>query len=389
VAVRADPPVTVDVITTEGGANVLANLQRKADQADRMFTALVAHMNDALAVTGAPTTPLWRSRHGWRPEQQITDRWAIYNADAMDVMAGLPDGVDPRVDLLAAVRRAVPLLQRRPGRVQRPRLPEFREHVRHVRRQVHRLTKPGRVTAVHAAPVPTSNTGCDAYFDFPGDVIRLHEEHGWQWIARHVIWKEPLAVRNRTMAKNLAHRTLVEDGTHAGVAAADELLIFRKPGESTPVEHPTGLDFYAGGCPVPPDLHRYRGWAGKQTENRFSHWIWRRYASSVWDDIRLDHVLPFRDAKDPDDEKHVHPLQLDVIARFVQMRTMPGEVVLTPFMGVGSEVYESVRLGRFGLGVELKPSYYEQAVRNLAAVDTDTDTAPSLFDDVDVDAALT
>jgi DNA modification methylase len=109
----------------------------------------------------------------------------------------------------------------------------------------------------------------------------------------------------------------------------------------------------------------------------------------VWDDIRLDHVLPFRDAKDPDDEKHVHPLQLDVIARFVQMRTMPGEVVLTPFMGVGSEVYESVRLGRFGSGVELKPSYYEQAVRNLAAVDTDTDTAPSLFDDVDVDAALT
>lgn len=321
--------------------------------------------------------------------QQVTDRWAIYNADAMDVMAGLPDG-SVHASIYSPPFAGLYVYSSNDRDVSNARdYPEFREHYGMFVGQVHRLTKPGRVTAVHAAPVPTSNTGCDAYFDFPGDVIRLHEEHGWQWIARHVIWKEPLAVRNRTMAKNLAHRTLVEDGTHAGVAAADELLIFRKPGESTPVEHPTGLDFYAGGCPVPPDLHRYRGWAGKQTENRFSHWIWRRYASSVWDDIRLDHVLPFRDAKDPDDEKHVHPLQLDVIARFVQMRTMPGEVVLTPFMGVGSEVYESVRLGRFGLGVELKPSYYEQAVRNLAAVDTDTDTAPSLFDDVDVDAALT
>jgi DNA modification methylase len=123
---------------------------------------------------------------------------------------------------------------------------------------------------------------------------------------------------------------------------------------------------------VPADLLKYRNWTGKQTENRYSHWIWRRYASSVWDDIRLGHVLPFRDAKDPDDEKHVHPLQLDVIARFVQLRTAPGERVLTPFMGVGSEVYESVRLGRVGIGVELKPSYYVQAVRNLAAVDDET-----------------
>jgi hypothetical protein len=241
------------------------------------------------------------------------------------------------------------------------------------------------MTAVHAAPVPSSNSGRDSLFDFPGDVIRLHEENGWDWIARHAIWKEPLAVRNRTMQHNLSHKTIVEDGALGGVASADELLIFRKRGESVPAAHPTGLDYYAGSESVPADLLKFRNWPDKQTGNRYSHWIWRRYASSVWDDIRLGHVLPFRDAKDPDDEKHVHPLQLDVIARFVQLRTMPGERVLTPFMGVGSEVYESVRLGRIGIGIELKPSYYVQAVRNLAAVDEEMVIEDDLFAALDAE----
>lgn len=108
---------------------------------------------------------------------------------------------------------------------------------------------------------------------------------------------------------------------------------------------------------------------GDQKTNRYSHWIWRRYASSVWDDVRLGRVLPFREARGEDDEKHVHPLQLDVIERFIDLRTKPGERVLTPFMGVGSEVYTAVKMGRFGIGAELKPSYYRQAVANLATVD--------------------
>lgn len=320
--------------------------------------------------------------------QQVTPRWAIYNADSMDVMMSMPDE-SIHASIYSPPFAGLYVYSSNDRDVSNARnYAEFREHYGMFVEQVHRLTKPGRVTGVHAAPVPKSNTGCDAYFDFPGDVIRLHEENGWEWIARHVIWKEPLAVRNRTMAKNLAHRTLTEDGTHAGVAAADELLIFRKPGDGYPVEHPTGLDFYAGSTPVPGELGRYRNWSGKQTENRYSHWIWRRYASSIWDDVRLDHVLPFRDSRDPDDEKHVHPLQLDVIARFVQMRTMPGEIVFTPFMGVGSEVYESVRLGRVGIGCELKPSYYQQAVRNLAAVDSDHEEMPSLFDEIQEEGVL-
>lgn len=309
--------------------------------------------------------------------QQITDRWAIYNADAMDVMAAMPDR-SIHASIYSPPFAGLYVYSSNDRDVSNARnYAEFRQHYGMFVTELHRLTKPGRLTAVHAAPVPSSNTGRDSYFDFPGDVIRLHEERGWDWIARHVIWKEPLAVRNRTMAKNLAHKTVVDDAAYAGVAAADELLIFRKHGESTePITHPTGLDYYAGSEPVPNDLSRFRNHPGNQIENRYSHWIWRRYASSVWDDVRIDHVLPFRDAKDPDDEKHVHPLQLDVVARFVQMRTRPGETVLTPFMGVGSEVYESVRLGRIGIGVELKPSYYMQAERNLSSLDDDGAAEP-------------
>jgi len=314
-------------------------------------------------------------------DQLITDRYALYNGDCVDVMATLPDAsIDGTIysppfgglyhyssderDLSNARDYA-----------------EFFDHYRYVIAETLRLTKPGRTVAVHAAAVPTGNTGSDAYTDFPGDVIRAHQDLGWSWIARHVIWKEPLAVRNRTMAKNLAHKTIVDDAALGGVAAPDELLVFRKPGKGHPVRHPNGLTGdYAGSEQPPAELDKFRGWDGDQKLNRWSHWIWRRYASSIWDDVRLDRVLPFRDAKDEDDEKHVHPLQLDVIERYVDMRTMPGETVLTPFMGVGSEVFSAVRLGRRGLGVELKPSYYVQATRNLAVVDEHrSDPEPQLF----------
>jgi hypothetical protein len=202
--------------------------------------------------------------------------------------------------------------------------------------------------------------------DLPGDIIRLHERHGWRFAGRHFIWKEPLAVRMRTLAKGLAHQTVVEDATHSTVATADQLVLFRRAGENrVPVAHPTGFLAYAGSRLPPADVLRFRDWKGKQTENSYSHWIWRQYASSFWDDIRADRVLPFRDSRDEDDERHVHPLQLDVIERAVTLWSNPGERVLTPFMGVGSEVYGAVRLGRFGLGVELKGSYYRQALQNL------------------------
>jgi len=316
-------------------------------------------------------------------EQQITDRWAIYNGDCMDMLAAIPDNSihatiysPPFSGLYHYSSDDRDLSNARSYQ-------EFFEHYGFVIREKYRITIPGRLSGVHAALVPTSNSGKDAYTDFPGDVIRAHQEAGWLFIARHVIWKEPLAVRNRTMAKNLAHRTICENAAFGGVAAADELLVFRKPGDAEPITHPCGLvNGYAGGEPIPAELLKFRDYDGDQKLNRYSHWIWRRYASSVWDDVRLDRVLPFRDARDEDDEKHVHPLQLDVIERFLDLRTRPGERVLTPFMGVGSEVYSAVRMGRFGIGAELKPSYFQQALRNLATVDDELPVVEAqLFED--------
>lgn len=304
-------------------------------------------------------------------DQQLTDRWAIYNADCLDMLAAIPD------DTIHATIYSPPFsglyhYSSDDRDVSNARnYEEFWEHYGFIIAEKYRITIPGRLSGVHASVIPTGNSGKDAYSDFPGDVIRAHQKAGWLFVARHVIWKEPLAVRNRTMAKNLAHKTICENASFGGVAAPDELLVFRKPGDAKPIAHPCGLtNGYAGAEPIPSDLLKFRGWDGDQKLNRYSHWIWRRYASSVWDDIRLDRVLPFRDARDEDDEKHVHPLQLDVIERFLDLRTLPGEKVLTPFMGVGSEVYSAVQMGRSAIGAELKPSYYQQAVRNLAAVDT-------------------
>ncbi len=245
---------------------------------------------------------------------------------------------------------------------------QFFEHYTFVVRELARLTMPGRMTAVHCMDVPTGNSGCDALTDFPGDIIRLHEREGWRYVARYCVWKEPLAVRNRTLQKSLAHKTIVDDSSRCSVANADYLLVFRRKGENpVPIAHPHGLMDYAGERRPPAEILSYRGWTGKQTENRYSHWIWRQYASAFWDDVRMNRVLPYKAARDVDDEKHVHPLQLDVIDRCIVLWSNHGETVLTPFMGIGSEVYAAVCQGRKGIGVELKASYYRQAERNVAA----------------------
>jgi DNA modification methylase len=172
------------------------------------------------------------------------------------------------------------------------------------------------------------------------------------------------------MMKSLHHKTFCEDSTRCSIANADYLLMFRRKGENAvPVEHVNGMLEYAGEQQPPVELVHLRGMVGDQKKNSFSQWIWRNYASSVWMDIRIDRVLNIEESRELEDEKHVHPLQLDVIERAVAMWSNPGEVVLTPFMGVGSEVFGAVRLGRRGVGIELKPSYFRQAVKNLKTLE--------------------
>ena len=302
--------------------------------------------------------------------QDVNDRWAIYNGDAMEVMPELPDE-SIHLSIYSPPFAGLYQYSSSDRDLSNVRdVEEFFEHYRFFVEELERVTMPGRITAVHCADIPKSNHGRgDALRDFPGEIIRLHDELGMDYVARYHVWKEPLAVRNRTMMKALAHKTIVDDSTKCSVASADYLLCFRKRGENpVPVSHPVGLLEYAGSRQIPSDLWQWRGHEGKQTENRFSHWIWRQYASAFWDDVRIERVLPFRQARDDEDEKHVHPLQLDVIDRALTLWSNPGERVLTPFMGVGSEVYAAVKAGRYGIGVELKESYYRQAVANLESI---------------------
>lgn len=313
-------------------------------------------------------------------DQITTDRYALYNGDCIEVMRSLPDdSVDmsvyspPFCGLYNYSSNERDLSNCRSYQ-------EFFVHYGYVIAEIARLTKPGRISAVHVMDVPgkgngdTARMGCGAnvgsgLIDFPGDVIRAHEAHGFVFAGRRAIWKEPLGVRNRTMAKGLAHKQIVDDSTLCDVASADYLLMFRLKGDNAvPVAHPAGLETYAGERIMPAELQAYKGHTGKQTGNRYSHWIWRQYASSVWDDIRISRVLPYKESRDPEDERHVHPLQLDVIERACVLWSNPGEVVLTPFMGVGSECYGAIVHGRKAIGIELKPSYYKQAVANIGAM---------------------
>lgn len=247
-------------------------------------------------------------------------------------------------------------------------------------KEMSRVTKKGRINAVHVTEV-VENDGSS--WDFPHEVIKLHSKHGFQYKGRITIWKEPLKVRMRTMVKSLMHKLIVEDATQCFPAQPDYLLIFKKKGDSeVPVTHEHGLEEYFGETPILPNI--LRAWNNANETNlneeelwehlkkvnesdkisKLNHYVWQRYASSVWDDVRINNVLPFRDSKEEDDEKHVHPLQLDVIDRVIQLWSNPNEVVLTPFMGVGSEVFSPVSQGRKAIGIELKDSYFKQSILN-------------------------
>ncbi len=317
-------------------------------------------------------------------DQLITEDYAIYNSDSMLV---LPEIAPQSVDLSIYSPPFAGLYNYSSDHRDFSNCDtkeQFLEQYEFLIAEMARVTKPGRINAVHCTDIHDND--CNLW-DFPAEIIKLHEKHGFQYRNRITIWKEPLKVRMRTMVKSLMHKLIVEDSTKCFTAMPDYVLIFTRKGENqVPVTHPNGLTRYFGDTPVLPNILRaynrangtnytssqlwnhlqtkYAGWEDPKT-NKLSHYIWQRYASAVWDDIRIENVLPFKESKEEDDEKHVHPLQLDVIDRLVELYSNRDEVVLTPFMGVGSEVYSPVSLGRKGIGVELKDSYYKQATKNL------------------------
>lgn len=226
---------------------------------------------------------------------------------------------------------------------------EFNQHYQFLIKQLYRVTKPGRLTAVHCSDLPSSKwkDGVIGLKDFPGDIVRAHQAEGWIFHSRVCVWRDPVVEMTRTKALGLLYKQLKKDSTRSRMGIADYVLVFRKPGDNAePVE---------------------------QMPENFPVSQWQKWASPVWMDINQTNTLNVRMAKDGSDEKHLCPLQLDLIERAVTMWSNPGDVVLSPFMGIGSEGVTSLKLKRRFIGIELKASYFKHACRYLAAQEQQDD----------------
>ena len=237
---------------------------------------------------------------------------------------------------------------------------EFFEHFRFIVSELLRIMRPGRVAAIHCSDLPMFKykDGAVGLKDFPGEVIRTFVDCGWIYHSRVTIWKDPVVEMQRTKALGLLHKQLCKNAAMVRQGIADTLVMFRKDGDDIPVNRPNGLN-----------AKEYVGTnsAGNPMETSID--VWQRYASPVWFDINQTNTLNVRVARSDKDERHLCPLQLDVIERAIQLWTLPGEVVFTPFCGIGSEIYGAVKQGRKGLGIELKPEYCVQSVKNMKSIE--------------------
>lgn len=309
-------------------------------------------------------------------QQDAGDKWAIYRGDCIEVVKGIPDA---SVDFSIfsppfASLYTYSASDRDMGNCSDQE--EFAEHFRFLIPELFRVTKPGRLLSFHCMNLPTSKER-DGYIgirDFRGDLIRAFQDAGWIYHSEVVIWKDPVTAMQRTKALGLLHKQLVKDSCLSRQGIPDYLVTMRKPGKNDePVKGP--LRDYTGDDET---LTSTRGkW--KRDEMRDSINIWQRYASPVWMDINPSKTLQKQSAREHNDERHICPLQLQVIERALQLWTNPNDVVLSPFAGIGSEGYVAVQNGRRFVGIELKESYYGQMRSNLASAGKDQ--APLFADD--------
>jgi hypothetical protein len=303
-------------------------------------------------------------------DQVITPDYAIYQGDSCELIRAIPGdsihfGVhSPPFEGLYKFSNYDRDISNNEGSA-------FWEHYAFLIQELLRVTMPGRLHAVHVMQLPTSKIrhGYIGMRDFRGEVIRAYEDAGWIFHSEVCIWKDPVVAQQRTKSIRLLHKQVVKDSTISGQGLADYIVTFRKPGEN-PQPVSQCFDRYSG--IHEPDRSKYT--TPTDGRNWYSIEVWQRYASPVWLDINQTRTLQYRGGRDEKDELHISPLQLDVIERCIDLWSNPGDTVLTPFLGIGSEVFAAVQMGRKGIGIELKPSYFAQAVRNLdRAVDQTID----------------
>jgi len=312
--------------------------------------------------------------------QVVTDRYAIYEGDACELIREVPgDSVhfgihSPPFEGLYRFSNYDRDISNNDGE-------SFWSHYGFLISELLRVTKPGRVHSVHCMQLPTSKTrhGFIGMRDFRGEIVRAYEDAGWIFHSEVCIWKDPVVAQQRTKSIRLLHKQIEKDSTISGMGLADYIVSFRKPGDNEKAV--SGMfELWSGDDSLDVsreayDRHRKQVEAEGKSAWPFDKWrsilIWQRYASPVWSDIDQTNTLQYRGGRDEKDEQHISPLQLDVIERCLSLWSLPGETVLTPFLGIGSEVYSAVKMGRKGVGFELKPSYFRQAVKNIKELDRD------------------
>lgn len=296
-------------------------------------------------------------------DQVITKDYAIYQGDAVELIRAVP-GESIHFGIHSPPFEGLYRFSNYDRDISNNEGDGFWCHYQFLIQELLRVTMPGRLHAVHVMQLPTSKIrhGFIGMRDFRGEVIRAYEDAGWIFHSEVCIWKDPVVAQQRTKSIRLLHKQIVKDSTISGQGLADYIVTFRKPGENpAPV---SGCFSRYVGDGVGPDRSKYT--TPTDGRNWYSIEVWQRYASPVWMDINQTRTLQYRSARDEKDEVHISPLQLDVIERCIDLWSNPGETVLTPFLGIGSEVYGAVAAGRKGIGFELKPSYFDQAVKNIA-----------------------
>lgn len=293
--------------------------------------------------------------------QDTSATWTTLNGDCVEAMSSLPDcSIDlsvfspPYSQLYCYSASGRDLGNSRTDS-------EFFAHFGYVIDELLRLTRDGRMVAVDVMNLPAMKER-DGYIglkDFRGEVIRAFESRGFYFHSEHCVWKDPLIEATRTKSIGLMHKQLCKDSGMCRAGIPQYLLAFRKPGDNPkPIAHPNGMDQWVGENPP--------------TTGNLSHERWRRYASPVWMDINPSRTLQKHSAREDKDEKHICPMSLDMIERAVWLWSRVGDVVLDPFCGIGSTGHVSIQKGRRFIGIELKESYYKQAVANLQRAEKET-----------------
>lgn len=295
--------------------------------------------------------------------QEISENWSCYHGDCIEVLKGIPSNsihysiFSPPFSSLFTYSAS----ERDMGNSTDA---EFYDHFAYLIPELYRVMMPGRLVSFHCSDIPAMKER-DGYIGvkaFPDILLREFERHGFIYHApRITIWKDPLVEATRTHSLRLAHQQISKDSIRCGVGLPDYIITVAKPGENKePVSHGRGFERYIGERPEPKQKKN-----DDFLKNKYSHHVWQRYASPVWMDIRQGNTLNIRQAREKDDERHICPLQLDAITRCLVLWTNPGDIVLTPFAGIGSEGYQAVLMGRKAILIELKKTYYDVTIKNM------------------------